>query len=237
MLLAYSSIFVDQVLPFECPMQHRNFTAYRTRFRMPWAESGGVNNMWHSFDYGLVHFISISTETDFAGAPEGPNTWINAGPFGNQMQWLVNDLQKAVANRANVPWIIVGGHRPVYSSRGVTQAVHDMLEPLLLQYNVDFYFCGHVHWYERMYPVAQGNVLQKDYNNPASPVYIVSGSAGNVEGPPPAGSSQPYTAYLNRKNFGYGRLTVHNSSSATWSYYRADDQMNLDDQITVTKQR
>lgn len=28
-------------------------------------ESGGTDNMWFSFDYGLVHYVQISTETDF----------------------------------------------------------------------------------------------------------------------------------------------------------------------------
>lgn len=47
-----------------------NFTAYNARFRMPSPESNGTLNMWHSFNYGPVHFISIDTETGFEGAPE-----------------------------------------------------------------------------------------------------------------------------------------------------------------------
>ena len=35
----------SEVTPFLCPNAHRNFTAYLNRFRMPYAESGGVNNM------------------------------------------------------------------------------------------------------------------------------------------------------------------------------------------------
>lgn len=27
--------------------------------------SDGRGNMWGSFDYGMAHFVSISTETDF----------------------------------------------------------------------------------------------------------------------------------------------------------------------------
>ena len=30
----------------------------------------GVANMWYSFDYGPIHFVSLNTETDFAGATE-----------------------------------------------------------------------------------------------------------------------------------------------------------------------
>jgi hypothetical protein len=226
----------SEVLPFECKNMHRNFTAYRNRFRMPFAESGAVNNMWHSFDYGLVHFVSISTETDFVGAPEGPGTYLNAGPFGDQIGWLVRDLQRAVANRAAVPWIVVAGHRPLYSLGGFNAALRELLEPLLLKFQVDLYFSGHVHWYERLFPVINGNVIQRDYNDPASPVYIVNGAGGNIEGPAKGGNVTEPTAYLNKVNFGFGQLSIESASQATWRFFRADTGA-VDDQITLVKRR
>ena len=48
-----------------------NFTAYNTRWTMPSNESGGVLNMWFSWNYADVHFVSIDTSTDFPNAPEG----------------------------------------------------------------------------------------------------------------------------------------------------------------------
>jgi hypothetical protein len=85
-IISFVFVTLDaQALPFACAEAHRNFTAYLHRFRMPFAESGAVNNMWHSFDYGLVHFVSISTETDFPGAPEGPGTYLNAYVLLHQM--------------------------------------------------------------------------------------------------------------------------------------------------------
>ena len=48
-----------EVTPFLCPPHQRNMTAYRQRFRMPSVESGGVQNLWYSYDYGLVHFIQV----------------------------------------------------------------------------------------------------------------------------------------------------------------------------------
>jgi len=108
----------NEATPIVCDKSLQNFTAYRTRWRMPSDESGGTQNMWHSFDYGPIHFVQISTETDFPGAPEGPGTHLSSGPFGDQMTWLTKDLDTAYANRANVPWIIVSGHRPVWYSAG-----------------------------------------------------------------------------------------------------------------------
>ncbi len=46
---------------------------------------------------------------------------------------------KANKNRHNVPWIIVVGHRPMYSSDLSTDSgpLQQYLEPLLYQYQVD----------------------------------------------------------------------------------------------------
>jgi hypothetical protein len=41
-----------------------------------------------------------------------------ADDFGDQLSWLEADLAKANQNRHKRPWIIVGGHRPIYSSSG-----------------------------------------------------------------------------------------------------------------------
>jgi hypothetical protein len=47
-----------------------NFTAYRSRFRMPYNIASKGENMWYSWNYRNIHFVSISTETDFGGSPE-----------------------------------------------------------------------------------------------------------------------------------------------------------------------
>ena len=141
-------ITCNEALPALCPSGQRNVSSYLQRYRMPAVESGAINNMWFSFDHGLVHFVSIDTEVDYPDSPEGPGTYINAGPFGNQLGWLAADLKKAVANRANVPWIIVSGHRPFYTSDvGNTPSASRLLfEPLFLEYDVDIVYFGHVHW-------------------------------------------------------------------------------------------
>ncbi len=64
------------------------------------------NSWWFSWDSGLVHYVSISTE-------------VQANIFGadmvrQQWEWLKSDLEAANANRANVPWILVNGHRSMF---------------------------------------------------------------------------------------------------------------------------
>ena len=47
--------------------------------RVPAPESGSNTNMWYSFDYANVHFVSIDTETDYPKAP------FNVSDFGDQL--------------------------------------------------------------------------------------------------------------------------------------------------------
>jgi len=233
----------SEATPFLCPQGQRNFTAYRNRFYMPSTESGTeeiARNMYYSFNYGFAHFISIDCESTLPDAPEGEHAfWIQGGPFGDQLTWLENDLINANSpqERAQRPWIIVGGHRPFFSSGKPCAACVKAFESLFLKYGVDLYFGGHTHWYERLWPVVNGKVVSKSYDNLDSPIYIVNGAAGNVEGhyqnilP-----LKDVTALMNNNDYGYGRLYIHNATSATWQYWRASNR-TLADELSFTKNR
>ncbi|TDH69901.1 hypothetical protein CCR75_006261 [Bremia lactucae] len=178
-----------------------NYSAYNARFRMPSPESNGALNMWYSFDYGSVHFTTISSETDFPNHPS--NAYLSKqtyGNFGNQLAWLEADLKAANGNRALVPWIVVGMHRPIYTIRscdanGVPTNEYESLkvqkafESLFIKYQVDLVYQGHVHAYERLFPTADSKPIMDGvsmdgttYTNPKAPVYVVAGIAGNSEG-------------------------------------------------------
>jgi hypothetical protein len=68
------------------------------------------NNWFYSWDEGLVHFVAVSTELYFH--PEHL-----AHGAARQRAWLQKDLAAAnlPARRAQVPWVIVFGHRPLYN--------------------------------------------------------------------------------------------------------------------------
>lgn len=225
-----------------CDSRHDNFTAYRYRFKMPNRESGGVSNMWYSFNYGMAHFISIDTETDFPGAPEGVNTLWNGGPFGDQLAWLKSDLQKAntVDQRTLHPWIIVLGHRPTYTTSlteypiSAVENLRKYLEPMFSKYKVDMYMSAHIHAYERHYPICNNKVSSKNYINLQCPVYIVNGAAGNVEGHDMFGLSKDWTAYRNNKDYGFGLLSFINVTTVKWDYISASNG-KIVDSITVVK--
>ncbi|KAL7682141.1 hypothetical protein Plhal304r1_c051g0134351 [Plasmopara halstedii] len=206
-----------------------NYTAFNTRFRMPSRESGGALNMWYSFDYASVHFTTISSETDFPNAPENVYyTRRKYGNFGNQLAWLEADLKAADANRAKVPWIVVGMHRPVYTLRSCDMngrptdeyeslKVQKAFEGLFIKYKVDLVYQGHVHSYERLFPTANSKVIMdgvskdgKTYHNPKAPVHVIAGIAGNSEGLYPYENPPhpQWLAHMDNKHFGITKLSV-----------------------------
>src|SRR5690606_23807542 len=107
-----------------------------------------------------VQFVSIDTETNFEGAPGDHYTWYgdNGDFWGDQIAWLEADLKTANEQRGVRPWVMVGGHRPVYSLHDADSdgkptlfaaSLQAAVEPLFHKYDVDVYWCGHVHGYER----------------------------------------------------------------------------------------
>ena len=240
-----------------CAIQTANFTTYKEKFRMPGPECGTNTNMFYSYDYYNVHYISISTESDFPGAPLDPAPEEYKELFGEpypdeillaqnyfQLNWIEEDLQNAVANRENVPWIFVLGHRPIYnieeqsngSPTGTSLDIQSWLEPLLQKYNVDIFFAGHVHAYYRTYPTYQNEPTSTEYNYPNSTVHVIAGAAGNIEGISTwdMANLPPWYAYGDDTTYGYGVLNVLNNTHLQWNYYRSDTNA-LEDTFTLVK--
>jgi acid phosphatase type 7 len=201
--------------------------------------------MWYSFDYGPIHWIGLSTETDFPDAPEVPSL------FGDQLTWLESDLKKAYANRAQVPFILVGGHRPIYASSlgffdGKTPIqdsanLQKAIEHMFLRYKVDAFFVGHVHSYERTFPIAHNQATSTSYHNPAAPVYFVNGAGGNEEGlnadnqwidPAPA-----WSAFRFNQDWGYMTIdaTVSQNAGKLHLQFFTSGDNKLKDSVVITK--
>ena len=148
---------------------------------MPSNESGGVLNMWFSWNYADVHFVSIDTSTDFPNAPEGTTgdshmPWFPAGSFakdGEYMRWLEADL--AAAKAQGFRWIIAGGHRPTEDFDS------NALLALFKTYGVDLYLAGHGHSYYRQPISAFGD----------NTIHIMVGGAGCDEMPYPSDQLTP----------------------------------------------
>ncbi|KAE8964505.1 hypothetical protein PF010_g29162 [Phytophthora fragariae] len=227
-----------------------NYTAYNTRFKMPSKEVGGALNMWYSFEHGPIHFTSISAETDYPGAPQNKLTlFTNNGNFGNQLAWLEADLKKAAANRANVPWIIVAMHRPIYDLSNVKNGapigqaarIQTAFEALFIKYKVDVVLTAHEHCYQRHTPIRNNQAVldgvssdRKTYNNPQAPVYILTGAGGAIEGhESKTSNTAAWNVFSNYVDFGVSTLEA-NRSKLSWKFLSSASQAVLD-QFVVLK--
>jgi hypothetical protein len=94
-----------------CRDETSGFGTYIMRFALPVNTYAGNTPMWYSWNRGNVHWVVTSTETDYPHA-------FYPTQFGDQLKWLDADLAaaNAPAARALRPWIVVTGHRPLYSN-------------------------------------------------------------------------------------------------------------------------
>lgn len=249
----------DGYHPGTCPSGYSNFTEFRGRFglTMPSAFASTSHNetavklrqkaaslaippLWHSFDYGLVHVTMINTETDFPNAPDGLKVGnLDAGPFGyegQQKDWLEADL--ASVDRSVTPWVLVGGHRPWYTTNSDAEGCHacqKAFDGILYRYGVDLVFTGHEHNSQRFLPMFNNQPDQAGYNNPKAPVYLVAGAAGNIEGLTFSYQFPDGYVWGNDQDHAFATLTVHNRTHLTSRFFRSSDGVKIDEQ-TLYKQ-
>lgn len=208
------------------------FSHYRYRFSMPgvvWPAP--INQLWYSFNMGLVHFISYSTEVHFTD-----------GPVEEQLNWLRQDLNEANANRDKRPWVIAFGHRPMYCSNNdrddctkLNSVVREGFEKLFYDAGVDIIIEAHEHSYERFWPMYQGKVSGKNYRNPQAPVHIIGGAAGCNEFDkvcvnPIFGPKGPWSAFRSWLPglYGVGKLFAANATHLHWQQLLAVNSQTLD---------
>ena len=184
------------------------------RFHMP---DNGNGLWWYSFDYGMVHYTVFSTEHNFTAG-------------SRQYEWLENDLKSV--NRSVTPWLLLMGHRPMYSSEKypsdvkVGWGILDAIEHLLFNYQVDLALWGHYHAYQRTCAVYQKQC------NPKGTTHITVGTAGCALDH--AGLDDvPWSRHF-EQNFGYGRVSVANSSAMLWEFIRNSDKA-VADSVWITK--
>jgi len=137
-------------------------------------EAGGVpsgTELYYSFDYGHVHFISLNSEIfPWTGQGESP-----------MKIWLRQDLAQ---NKQ--PWTVVIFHQPPYSSGShVSDDFWELMMfnmrtyflPILEGAGVDLVLCGHSHVYERSYLI--NGHYKKSWEFSGS--HLVQGGSGNPD--------------------------------------------------------
>ena len=124
-----------------------------------------VPNSYWGVSMGPAHIIGL-------------NTYAPYGPTSKQVAWFKNHVK--TINRAKSPWLFVIWHTAAYHTYNThfreLDAFLDTWEPLLKDAGVDVVLNGHVHAYERTYPMY--NYTRDD----CGPAYITVGDGGNIEG-------------------------------------------------------
>ncbi len=158
-----------------------NFSDYHNMFFQP--NRSKNKTFYYSYDINNVHFASINSEVTF-------NSFFSEEYKERMLDWLTKDLSST-----RKKWKIVYMHRPLYCSVQKKTCIHDvinlrnLLEEIFLKYSVDLVLSGHVHNYERVYPVYKNTVDLKSlrnenntYFNPKYPSYVVCGATGKFGG-------------------------------------------------------
>jgi hypothetical protein len=164
----------------------------------------------------------------------GGSAGLNGGPFGaanQQLDFLAADL--ASVDRTVTPWVIVGGHRPWYTTKGSSPCTscQTAFEPLLYKYGVDLAIFGHVHNSQRFLPVNNSIADPAKMNDPKAPMYIVAGGAGNIEGLTSVGANSTTNVFAYADDFSYGKVSFLDANNLKVDFIRSSTGDVLDSSV------
>ena len=187
-----------------------------------------LSKQYYSFDTNNVHVLIMSTEEEFE-------------PNSDQYNFVVNDLRNA-ANNPDIKWIIVNMHNPFYSSPNECEAsgcegdkdFRESFHPLFDKYGVDLVLEGHVHNYQRSFPLAFNqqksgepivtSASKTDYNNPSGAIFAIIGTGGvNLHG---LSDKAPFMAFQQDSKFGV--LYMHFSNDKIDAKFVTNEGETLD---------
>jgi len=140
---------------------------------------------WYAFNQGPAAIIQLNSELPLDAKAD-------------QFHFLTAVLSKI--DRSKTPWVMVTGHRNIYSSSSFQTAYAD-LENLLFSHQVDFYVGGHMHLAERSCPMYQSVC------NDAGIVHLLVGHGGfqleegNYD-------NSPWNRFHDSDNMGFAELAV-----------------------------
>lgn len=175
---------------------------------------------YYEFQFGNARFFMIDSNRDIA-------------PNSEQFKWLDQALAKSQAT-----WKIVCHHHPPYSSdendygdlwktnestRGDLRV--RKLVPLYEKHQVDIVWNGHIHSYERTWPVKGNKAVESD-----GPIYMITGGGGgSLETPGPI---RPFFQNTVRYGHHYAMVRVNGKHLELQVY---DLENRLFDQLTIRK--
>ena len=189
----------------------------------------GLSKEYYSYDYQQVHVLTLNSGEDYAvGSP--------------QFNFVKNDLELTSKN-PNINWIIVTVHEPAYSSPNsfssckAPDSLKNTYHPLYDQYGVDLVLEGHVHNYQRSYPISYDSHDPSDpiitdsnknnYVNPTGSVFAVVGTGGiNLHS---LAGKATYISNQQDVKFGFLNIYFSDDEKTLFAKFIANDGTILDE--------
>jgi calcineurin-like phosphoesterase family protein len=195
------------------------------------------NKQYSSFNYVNTHILTMATELSF-------------GKGSAQYNFVDNDLKTAAAN-PNIKWIIVNYHTPMYTSPNTCSAssckgsssLRDTYHPLFDKYRVDLVLQGHVHNYQRTYPLkydpvspsspTRTSTSTSSYTDPQGEIFATVGTGGiNFHG---FSDRSYFVVNQQAQKFGMLDILMANDGSKLTGRYYANGASSPSDQFTISK--
>ena len=197
----------------------------------------GLSKQYYSFDYVNAHVLTMASEITFSKGSA-------------QYNFVENDLKTAAAN-PNIKWIIVNYHRVMYTSPNTCSAstcegsssLRDAYHPVFDKYRVDLVLQGHVHNYQRTFPLKYDTVTPSSptrtststssYTDPEGEIFVTVGTGGiNFHG---LSGKSYFVVSQQAAKFGIlDILMTNDGTKLTGKYYRNGESTPYDT-FTITK--
>ena len=162
-------------------------------------EHYNMENLFYSFDFENVHFVTVSTEKPYSKESK-------------QYNFLRNDLANTNLDE-NIDWIIFWLHKPLYAGNhpnGYTDLI--VLHELLEQYDVDLVLQANFHAYERSKPITSDGIIMDhskcSYTDPEGQIFVTVGTGGHSH--TDIKNKFGWSVIQNNNDFGFLNLKVLN---------------------------
>jgi len=165
------------------PLANNGYVGFTTRFPQAYAPASDTGStVVKAFTHGNVAVIQLDGNDLSAELSDN-----NGYTGGLQTSWLERQLASYRAPGSGIDFIVVGFHNMVYSSNtthGSDGGIRLVWGPLFDRYEVDLVVSGHVHAYERSYPVIGSEVTKvvpsggKVHPGSEGTTYIGAGGGG-----------------------------------------------------------
>ena len=195
-----------------------------------------LTKQYYSFNYQNVHVLTMATEISFSSGSD-------------QYNFVKSDLQAASQNK-NIKWIIVDYHRLMYTSPNSCSAstcegsssLRSAYHPLFDQFGVDLVLQGHVHNYQRTFPLkynpsspsnpTKTSSSTNSYTDPPGEIFATVGTGGiNFHG---LNGKSSFVAYQQAVDFGILDIKITNNGNKLEGKYYSDKGATKD-QFSISK--